>query len=263
MCGPSAQEQQLANQEGSLSQSLMNAYNERFSTQTDILGQVQKSLGQLQSGNYPPGYSPSVMAALRTSVLNNVAGATTAARQAAANAGAGQGGGASSPLESGIQQQIAGAIATGMAGKQSDLLNQLTLQNYDVGRQNLLQSISGLQTLAGAENPESFASGASSATSQAFGEAKTINQQKNQWQADLAGLVTGGVSALAGGVGKGLFSKIGGGRSVPSGIGSFADSGVFSSTTPTDLASSESGFGTDWLTNPTAAAGLNTLAGNE
>lgn len=264
MCGPSAQEQMLANQEGSLSQSLMNAYNERFATQNDILGQVQSALGQLKSGNYPPGYSPSVMAALRTSVLSNVAGATQTARQAAANATAAQGGGAGSPLSSGIQEQIQGAIASSMAGKQADLLNRLTLENYDVGRENLLKSISGLQTLAGAENPEAFASGASSSTGSAFDMAKTINQQKNQWAADLAGVVTGGVSALAGGIGKGLFSKIGGGGggTAPMDMtGSFAGGGLFGSTTPTDLSSAESGFGTDWLTSPTAAAGLNVLSG--
>lgn len=208
MCGPSSQEELLASQEGSLSQSLMNAYNERFKTQNDILGQVQGALGQLRSGNYPPGYSPSVMAALRTSVLSNVSGATQLARQAAANATAGQGGGAGSPLTSGIQEQIQGAIASSMAGKQSDLLNQLTLQNYDVGRENLLKSISGLQTLASSENPEAFASGASGATSDAFGMQKTINQQRNQWQADLAGLATSAVSSFAGGLGGGIGKKL-------------------------------------------------------
>lgn len=211
MCGPSAQEQLLANQEGALSTAMMNAFNDRFATQTNILGQVQDALGQLRSGNFPPGYSPSVMAALRTQTLGEIAGATSQARQAAANVAAGEGGGAASPLMSGIQEQIQGAIASTMAGKEADLLNQLTLKSYDVGRQNLLSTISGLNTLAGEENPVAFGSEAAGTTSDAFSMAKTIQQQKNQWQADLAGVATAGVSALAGGVGKSLLGGGGGG----------------------------------------------------
>jgi hypothetical protein len=203
MCGPSGQEEVLANQEGTLSTALMNAYNERFASQNDILKQVQDSLGQLKSGNFPPGYSPSVMSALQTNVLNQVAGATRSAQQAAANAFAGKGGGAGSPLTSGVQQQIQGEIASSGAVQQADLLNALNIKSYDVGRENLIASISGLNTLAGEEAPISYAGAASNANQAAFGQAKTINQQKNQMWADIAGGVTGlakaGLGVLSGG----------------------------------------------------------------
>lgn len=194
MCGPSGpsgSEEALANQEASLSTSLMNAFNDRLGKQNNILGQVQAALGQLQSGNFPPGYSPSVMSALQTKALNQVAGATRSAQQAAGNAIAGQGGGAGSSLESGIQQQIRGSIAATGATQQADLLNQLNIKSYDVGRENLLQSISGLQALAGAENPEAFASGASATNQQAFGQAGKIRQEKAQAAAGKWGAITG------------------------------------------------------------------------
>jgi hypothetical protein len=251
MCGPSGQEEQLANQEASLSTALDNAYKDRFATQTNILSQVQGALGQLQSGNFPPGYSPAVMSQLQASVLNNVAGATRSARQAAGNAIAGEGGGAGSALVSGPQQEIQGEIAAAGATKQADLLNQLNINSFDLGRQNLLQSISGLQTLAGAENPEAFASGASQANQAAFGQAKTINQQKNQKWADITGAVTGLAKAGLGVLGGGL---LGGGGSSDGGIGSFANPGVFSSTTPSATGPLEGQFGTDWL-NMGAAPG--------
>lgn len=203
MCGPSGQESLLAGQEASLSTTLMNAFNERFATQNQILSQVQDALGQLKSGNFPPGYSPSVMSTLRAQIINNVGGATVSARQAAANAAAGQGGGAASPLTSGIQEQIQGAIASSMAGKQADLMSALDIKSYDVGRENLLQTISGLNTLAGQEAPLQFGQEASSATGEAFDQAKTIQQQKNQMWADIAGGITGiasaGLGVLSGG----------------------------------------------------------------
>jgi hypothetical protein len=252
MCGPSGQEELLASQEGSLSTALDNAFKDRFATQTQILGQVQDALGQLRSGNFPPGYSPAVMSTLQTGVLNNVAGATRSARQAAANAYAGAGGGAASPLMSGPQAEIQGEIATAGATKQADLLNQLNINSFDLGRQNLLARISGLQTLSGAEDPLGFAGGASQANQAAFGQAKTINQQKNQKWADITGAVTGLAKAGLGVLGGGLLG--GGGGSSDSGIGSFADPGVFSSTTPSATGPLEGQFGTDWL-NMGAAPG--------
>ena len=213
MCGPSPQEQQLANQETSLSQALSSAYSTRFATQNDILNQVQTSLGQLQSGNYPPGYSPTVMAALQTNAINQVAGATASARQAAANAFAGQGGGTpagaggATSVPSGVQAAVQGNIAAKMGTEQADLLNNLNIQSANLGRENLLQSISGLQTLAGAEAPLQFGQAASSATGSAFGQAKDINQQQNQMWSDIAGGVTGiakaGLGVLSGGFGGG------------------------------------------------------------
>jgi hypothetical protein len=227
MCGPSGQEEALASQEGSLSTALMNAFNERLGTQTNILSQVQNSLGQLRSGNFPPGYSPSVMSALQTRALSEVAGATRSAQQVAANAFAGRGGGASSPLESGIQQQITGEIASSGAAKQADLLNKLDIDSFDLGRQNLIASISGLQTLAGAEDPLGFAGGASSANASAFGQAKTINQQKNQMWADIAGGITGVAKTALGFIpGGGIASKIIGSGMKGLGAGSLNPTGM-------------------------------------
>ncbi len=217
MCGPSGSEQLLANQEASLSQTMKNTFNDRVATQSDILAQVQQSLGQLQSGNFPPGYSPAIMSTLRTNVLNQVAGANVSARQAAANAVAGQGGGAASPLISGPQQQIQGQIASASAKQQADLLSALDVKSFDLGRENLLARISGLNTLSGEEAPLAFGQQASSATSEAFSQAKTINQQKNQMWSDIAGGITGiakaGLGVLSGGASSLMsspFSKTGG-----------------------------------------------------
>jgi hypothetical protein len=196
-----------------LSQTLKSAYDERFATQNDILAQVQQSLGQLQSGNFPPGYSPAIMSTLKTNVLNQVAGANQSARQAAANAVAGRGGGAASSLVSGPQQQIQGEIASASAKQQADLLSALDVKSFDLGRENLMARISGLNTLAGEEAPLQFGQEASSSNSQAFSQAKTIQQQKGQMWADIAGGITGaakaGLGVLSGGFGSAMAPAIG------------------------------------------------------
>jgi hypothetical protein len=231
MCGPSPQEEMLANQEASLSTTMKNAFNDRFATQTDILGQVQTALGQLQSGNFPPGYSPSIMAGLRTDALNQVAGATQSARQAAGNAVAGQGGGAGSALVSGPQQQIQAQIASTGAKQQADLLNQLNIKSFDLGRENLISSISGLNTLAGEEAPLQYGQQAITSTGQAFDQAKTINQQKNQMWSDIAGGITGiakaGLGVLSGGASNLISSPFGS-------SGGFPGTPTAGSLSPTD-----------------------------
>jgi hypothetical protein len=228
MCGPSGQEELLASQEGSLSTALNNAFKDRFATQTQILGQVQDALGQLRSGNFPPGYSPAIMSTLQTGVLNRVGGAVRSARQAAANAYAGAGGGAASPLMSGPQAEIQGEIASAGATKQADLLSQLDINSFDLGRQNLLARISGLQTLSGAEDPLGFASGASAANTAAFGHEKDINQQNNQMWADIAGGVTSlaktGLGIATGGASAGLDALSGISNSQENSIGNAAAS---------------------------------------
>lgn len=203
MCGPSGQEELLASQEGSISTTLKNVFDERLATQKDILSQVQDSLGQLKSGNFPPGYSPAIMSTLQSRILNQTGAEARNAQQVAGNYFAGRGGGAASPLPSGVQAAVSGDIAATIGAKEADLLSQLQLKSYDVGRENLLKSISGLTALAGEEAPLAFGQEATSATNTAFGQAKTINQQKNQMWADIAGGVTGlakaGLGVLSGG----------------------------------------------------------------
>jgi hypothetical protein len=182
---------------------MMNAFNDRLATQKDILSQVQDSLGQLKSGNFPPGYSPAIMSTLQSRILSQTSAEARNARQAAGNYFAGRGGGASSALPSGVQAAVAGDIAGTIGAKEADLLSQLQIENFNVGRENLLKSIGGLTTLAGEEAPLQFGQQASAATSEAFGQAKTIQQQKNQKWADIAGGITGaakaGLGVLSGG----------------------------------------------------------------
>jgi hypothetical protein len=222
-CGPSGQEEALASQEGSLSTTMMNAFNDRLATQKDILSQVQDSLGQLKSGNFPPGYSPAIMSTLRSRILNQTSAEARNAQQVAGNVYAGRGGGtvagagAASALPSGIQASVAGDIAGTIGAKEADLLSQLQLQNYNVGRENLLASISGLNTLAGNEAPLQFGQAASATTSEAFNQAKTIQQQKNQKWADIAGGITGIAKAGLGLATGGLSTAAGAGLGVLAG----------------------------------------------
>jgi hypothetical protein len=175
------------------------------------------------------------MSTLQSRILNQTSAEARNARQSAGNYFAGRGGGASSALPSGVQAAVAGDIAGTIGAKEADLLSQLQLKNYDVGRENLLQSISGLNTLAGEEAPLQFGQQASAATSEAFGQAKTIQQQKNQKWADIAGGITGIAKAGLGVLG----GFMGGGGSAPLDT-SYDSAGLNEGFTP--LMSQSAGF---------------------
>lgn len=206
MCGPSAQEQIAQGQEANLSQILQRDFETRFATQTDTLKALSTQLQQLATGQTPQGFDAATLATLNTKAIDTTAAQTRNAQQAVSNVIAGQGGpmgaGAGSPsgITSGIQEAVRGDIAAKGAANLSNELGDIRLENFQIGRENLIRSIAGNEALAGIQNPQSFAAGASGATEASFGMAKTINQQQNQKWADIAGVVTGigGVAAKAG-----------------------------------------------------------------
>jgi hypothetical protein len=216
MCGPSGNEILAQQQEASLSTMLQNVYQDRFASQTATLQELNTQLQQLATGQTPQGFSAAEMATLNTRALNVNAAQTRAAEQAVSNAIAGQGGGAANPagLTSGVQEAVRGNIAATGAANTANALENIQLESAQVGRENLIRAISGNQALAGLESPLPYAEAASGATEASFGMAKTINQQKNQWAADLAGVVTGiGGSAVKAGLG--LLGGGGGGDNYP------------------------------------------------
>jgi hypothetical protein len=193
MCGPSGNEILAQQQEASLSTMLQGVYQDRFASQTATLQELNTQLQQLASGQTPQGFDAATLASLNTKAINTNAAGVRNAQQMASDAIAGQGGGAANPagLQSGVQAAIRGNIAATGAANLANAQEDITLENQKVGRENLIQAISGNQTLAGIENPLPFAEGASSANEASFGMADKINQQNNQKFADIAGAVTG------------------------------------------------------------------------
>jgi hydroxylamine reductase (hybrid-cluster protein) len=206
--------------EANLSQMLSQAYSDRFATQTATLAELNTQLQQLASGRTPQGFDAATLATLTTRNINLNAAATRASQQAVSNQIADQGGGAANPagITSGVQEAVRGGIAATEAANLATAQENVALENIRMGRENLIQSISGRKAMAEIENPVPFATAGSSANESAFKEADIINQQQNQATAEIAGLVTGGISdaltfgagALGGGGLKGGFKALAG-----------------------------------------------------
>ncbi len=202
MCGPSGAETLAQSQEANLSQMLQQVYKDRFVSQTATLQELNTQLQSLAAGKTPQGFDAATLATLNTQAINTSAAQTRNAQQMVSNAVAGQGGGAANAagLTSGVQEMVRGDVAAKGATNLSNQLGDIRLENFQVGRENLIRSIAGNEALAGLQSPLPYAEAASGANEASFGMAKTIQQQKNQAWADVAGVVTGigGTAAKAG-----------------------------------------------------------------
>jgi hypothetical protein len=226
MCGPSSQENAIANSNQSFANLLQGNYNTLFGQQQGVLNSINRSLSPiLAAGPNQHGFSGDTLAALQTQAINNAGATNRNAQQAARTYGAGEGGGGTSGLTSGITKQIEAGIASQSAGQEASQLNQITQADFAQGNQNYWRAQGGMDQLAAGYSPNAASSGAISEGGQAFGEANQINQEKNQkWQA-----IAGGISSLAGGAlsfATGGLSNLGAGEGVGEGIGDFFKGGI-------------------------------------
>lgn len=218
MCGPSAQQEQLAGQEQTFSQILNQNYNTRFADQSAALQELNQSLSPIvAAGPNQQGFSGQELSALNTQAINASGAANRNAVQAAQLSPAFR---SDSGLESGIAQQIRGGIASTEAGNLANQQLGITQQNYATGRQNYFGATGALQALSNAYNPNAGA--ALSGSEQAFGSATKIQDMKNQEVASIVGGITGLAGSLIPGIGgafKALSGGGGGGNSVTSSSG--------------------------------------------
>lgn len=213
MCGPSSQEKAAQAQQAqtaALQQDYMKQYmaifQQQFAKQDVVLKDINSQLQPiLDKGINQQGFSKEEVSALNSQALNTT-GANYA--NAARALGTAQAAGSTSTIESGVQQQQRAALASSAAAQTGSEELGITEANYAQGRQNYLTALSGEQSLAAAYNPQSYGglnvSAGQSATAgnqAAFNEAHTINQESNQWEADIMGGVMAGVGMVSGGLG--------------------------------------------------------------
>ena len=98
---------------------------------------------------------------------------------------------------SAIRQQLTGEAESAAETQKSNALENLTAQNYGVGRSNAVTMAGGLETLAGIENPTPYAGAAINENQASFGQAKDIQQQQAQKEAAIAGAITTGAMDAA------------------------------------------------------------------
>jgi hypothetical protein len=217
ICGPSSAQESLANQESSFSGQLAADYASRFAGQNETIGNLNQILSGVQAGKLLPGFSAQTLATLNSAALDTTAGNYRNAQQAANNINAGRGG--DSGLQPGTVGQENATIASQQAGALSGQEQQIQLANQNQAVQNTQMALGGYNTLAGIQNPLGFAGAQQGANQNAFGEQTTVQNEKNQEQADIAGGVAGlamdaatfGMGAAGGGgIGGGFNALMGG-----------------------------------------------------
>jgi hypothetical protein len=205
MCGPSHEEELLSGQAGSLSSELSANYAKNFAAQSEILQNLTNVLSPIaEAGPDQQGFGANELAALSTTVGEGV-GQNYAKASQALNTTLGARGGGNEFLPTGAAAALKGNLAASAANELSGEQLGITKANYDTGRSNWQSATAGLNALASEYNPNATAGAATGANQTAFGEAKQVNQEQNQWQADIAG----GITALAGGVGGALTGGLG------------------------------------------------------
>lgn len=229
MCGPSQQETIAQGSQQSLAMSMEADFQKRFAGQDQLLQNLNNSLTPIvAAGPEQQGFSASELAAKNTQAINSSAAANRNARQSAGNAIAGQNN--SSGLESGIHRAIEAGIGSEAANQLASEQNNITQQNYDVGRSNYRTAVAGSQALAGQYDPTAFSSGAKSGLDSSFSMADRINtQQQAKGKAIAGGLSSLAKSALSFGTG-GISNVLAGGANAGSGhsggVGNFFSGGL-------------------------------------
>lgn len=189
MCGPSGAQESLASGETSLSNTLSQDFNSRFAQQGDTLNSLSGILSNVEAGKLLPGFSAATDAALNTSAIDTTAGNFRNAQQETNNVNAGRGG--SSGLEAGPEMQENETVASQAAGQLSGEQQKIQLADQAQAEKNTEMAIGGESTLAGLENPQSFAGAATQANSSAYGEQTQNATEGAQEFADIAGGITG------------------------------------------------------------------------
>lgn len=213
MCGPSGAQKSLAGEQASFFNDLMASYQQNFGQQQAIFSSINKALEPiLEAGPNQQGFSAAENAALTGAAINSNA---TQARNAEVVAGSSVGGntGVTTGGTKQLEAQIASTAGTALSSEE----NKINLANAQLGRQNFFSAEAGLGGLAGLENPNPGA--VTSAGNSAFGSATTVQNMRNQEEADIAGGVAGlALAPFTGGMSLGGLKGIfGGGAPVGSG----------------------------------------------
>lgn len=184
----------------------MASYNQNFAEQQGILSSITNTLEPiLRAGPNQMGFSAEENAALTGGAINTTA---ANARSAAVAAGSAAGGntGVTTGGERELQAEIASRATTGLSAEE----NQINLENARVGRENFYNAERGLSGVASLENPVPYAGASNAAGGTAFNEATTIQNMKNQEEADIGGAVAGlALAPFTGGMSLGFLRKLG------------------------------------------------------
>jgi hypothetical protein len=210
MCGPSAGQSAVSNEQQSFYSQLSQNYSTEFAGQQGILSSLTSAFSPiLAAGPNQQGFSPAENAALNTQAMNQSSANYKNAATATQSAEAGRGGG-NAYLPSGVNSEINQQVASGAASNLSQEELGITQANYAQGRQNFNTAAGALSGVANMENPQGGAGAATGAGNSAFSSATTEYNQGNAWMGMVGGALGGAASAVTGGLTGGLGTAVSG-----------------------------------------------------
>ena len=189
MCGATGGQEALASGETSLSTELGQDLGQRYADQTGTLKDLGGILQNVQEGKLVPGFGAATDAALNTSAIDTTAGNFRNAQLETNDVNAGKGD--NSGLTTGVQAQENQTNANAAAGQLSGEQQKIQLADQSQAEQNTQMAIGGESTLAGLQNPQSFAGAATQANQAAYGEDTQNATEGAQEFADIAGGISG------------------------------------------------------------------------
>lgn len=229
--GPTSDEEMQSSKEASYADTLNANYNTEFAGEQAALGQLNTQIGRIESGNTGAGMSPAEYAARQSGIIANAGAEGRNAAQAAQDLGAGHvfgGQSDSSGLNRGsaINKQVTASLTGKAEADKANALNNLTSQNFELGRSNALAAEQGYDALAGkyGSQASSLMTGVGNARTAALDSAHMINVEKQQKAQAIGKLVTS-VALGAATFGMGGIGALGAGESFGEGAKDFLSGG--------------------------------------
>lgn len=182
---------QAEQQQATFNSQLMNIFQQQYANQSDVLNYLKGKLQpQIDSGGQ--GFSPSALAAMRTSATDTISQSAQNA-QAAANAAAVRSGG--SALPSGVSAMIEGQVGQQQAQAQADAQNTITTNDAQLKNSNYWNAINVLSGNAAQLNPLGYASSATSGGGAVAGLSGAVTAANGPSIGQILGGVVGGVGS--------------------------------------------------------------------
>lgn len=193
-CGASPAQNQLADEQAAFYGELSQNYATVFPEQQAILASLTAEFAPiLKAGPNQAGFSAPEEAALRTQASDTTARTAQQADVALGGKLAAEGDAA---IPSGAKSQLEAGLLESANAQNAGLQNQITTENYAVGRSNFLNAATALESASSQLNPNAFAGAANQGGAAANTTMNDIAAENSAWMGPVFGAI-GGLGAAA------------------------------------------------------------------
>jgi hypothetical protein len=217
-CSPSGAQQAALKGATDFASTMKDAYGQVFGAGSKIFNSLKSGWDKIINTTH--GMTPDEIAARRSEISTNAAAANIKVQQAIGRRAAVTS--AVPGVESGVAQAERAQAATDIATKESTAQEELTAEDYNIGRQMKVRGMEAEAKLPGeAFTPaEGFAGAAENAMKMESDQANANQAASSSWMGMVGGLANAAVGGLTGRLGGKLFGG-GGGSSSGGGNGDF------------------------------------------